>query len=52
MPGRFQPSAASSRVDAEAAEAEIIRPTPGHASEEVLRRVYLIKNATQTKMEC
>ena len=49
MPGRFQPSAANSRADAGAAEVEIIPPTPGHASEEFLRRVYLIKKATQAE---
>ena len=46
MPGRFQPSAASSWTNAGAAEVEIIPPTPGHTSEEGLRQVYLIKNAT------
>ena len=48
MPGRFQPSAASSQADAGATEAEIMSCT-GHAPEEVLRRPYLIKKATQAE---
>jgi len=44
----FRRTAATSLADCGATEAEIMSST-GHASEEVLRRVYLIKNATQAE---
>lgn len=44
----FRRTAATSLADCGATEAEIMSST-GHASEEVLRRVYLIKNAGQAE---
>ena len=44
----FRRSAASSLADAGATESEIMSST-GHASEDVLRRVYLLRSATQAE---
>ena len=45
----FRRTAATALADAGATEAEIMSST-GHASPEVLRRVYLIKNANQAEV--
>jgi len=45
----FRRSAATALANAGATESMIMSST-GHASEEVLRRVYLIKSATQAEM--